>query len=179
MYCNGIANLVPMQKENVENTLRQGSTIVLLLASTILENNDSSNTWGTTLLIFACVARLFDCLQDSILEFGKDPWTFIKGNWRMSQYNDFSFPTTGGNVGLPQLTQGQLIMSPEGDNPRTWFVLGGLISTAYLIIQVMHYENEDYEPDSADATNCSMEAEMILTYLLFYHLLWYLDTFFS
>lgn len=146
MYCNGIVNLVPMQKENVENTLRQGSTIVLLLASTILENNDSSVTWGTTLLIFACVARLFDCLQDSILEFGKDPWTFIKGNFggKIALFR-------GSRASTRSLSQGQLIMSPEGDNPRTWFVLGGLISTAYLIIQVMHYENEDYEPDSADA----------------------------
>jgi len=129
MYCNGIVNVVPMQKENVENTLRQGSTIVLLLASTILENNDSSVTWGMTLLIFACVARLFDCLQDSILEFGTGYRKYILGNYE---------------------NNGQLIMASGADNPRTWFVLGGLVSTAYLIIQVMHYENKDYEPDSAD-----------------------------
>lgn len=123
-------NFVPMKKENVENTLRQGSTIVLLLASTVLEYNNSSDTWGWVLLIFACVARLVDCLQDSILEFGTDYMKFLKGNYE---------------------NNGQLIMASGADNPRTWLVLGGLISTAYLIIQVMHYENKDYEPDSADA----------------------------
>lgn len=123
-------NFVPMKKENVENTLRQGSTIVLLLASTVLEYNNSSDTWGWVLLIFACVARLVDCLQDSILEFGTDYMKFLKGNYE---------------------NNGQLIMSSGADNPRTWLVLGGLISTAYLIIQVMHYENKDYKPDSADA----------------------------
>lgn len=144
MFCK-VVNVVPMQKQNVENTLRQGSTIVLLLASTILKDN-ASTTWGLILLIFACAARVVDCLQDSILEFGKDPLTYIKGNFGEKiavVRNKYATKTS--------LSQGQLIMSPEVDNPRSWIVLGGLISTAYLIIQVMHYENEDYNPESADA----------------------------
>lgn len=142
-YCKFV-NLVPMQKQNVENTLRQGSTIVLLIASTYLKDFKNENSLGVALFWIAAVARLFDCLQDSILEFGYNYKNFLPGNYGMQKSLQNKYSTQ------ESLSQGQLIMSPGADNPRSWIVIGGLVTTLYLIIQVMHYENKDYTPDSAD-----------------------------
>lgn len=122
--------IVPLEKQNVENTLRQGSTIVLLLGSTLLKNLDGdTNGWGTALLLIAIFARLTDCIQDSVLEFGSIPWKkYIYGGWKDANAR-------------------KSISSPTADNPRSWLVLGGLVTVAVILSDVINMENsqtEDY-----------------------------------
>lgn len=124
---------IPLKKQNVENTLRQGSTIVLLMSSILLENwsaEENATGWGTAILITAIVARLVDCIQDSLLEFGvKESTDFLIGNYD---------------------GEGKFIMSPSGDNPRSWLVLGGLITALVLIIQVTDLENSATDPGDSN-----------------------------
>ena len=125
--------IVPQLKENVENTLRQGSTIVLLMSSILLENitaEDNATGWGTAILSTAIVARLVDCIQDSILDFGLDNYSdYLLGNWGK---------------------QGENVLSPSVDNPRSWLVLGGLVTALVLIIQVTDLENKATDPGDSN-----------------------------
>jgi len=121
--CPPKIGIVPGMKENVENTLRQGSTIVLLLSSTILENSDAENDgfgWGSAILLTSVLARFVDCMQDQFLDYGADR-TALLGNWKEVRQKD--------------------ILSPTADNPRSWLVLGGLISVAVLLSDVINREN--------------------------------------
>lgn len=142
---NGQRTWTPLQRFSSENTLRQMSTLGLLISSSFVwaypiveeqtdEARDSGlQRFGVGLFALAIIARLADAVADYNLHKGKSNYLEYYCKWygRAEDKNDESSIEKG-----------------TWDNPRTWLVVAALATSLGLLVEVRN--KEDFPEELSD-----------------------------
>lgn len=164
-YKNGKWSRTQLLRFSSENTLRQMSTLGLLISSSFvwaypivnIQNNNISERdagenrrLGVSLFVLAVIARLVDSVVDSMIHSDSIDW-FIQW-WERPEDKE----------------EKESIEKATWDNPRTWLVIASLATSLGLLVQV---RNKEEFPDSYSDYNHKQTVMEISFGFLIVHLI--------